>query len=94
MSRWYASLENRVGQVTTYSFSSRRAFTRCYSPDNFPQIYYQGPNQQRCLGVTREMMIPRVMILELLSAWALAPVDLEAAVLKYQQLKDGGVIPT
>ncbi len=94
MSKWYASLENRIGQVTTYSFSSKRVFNSCYSPELFPQIHYQGSNQQKCWEVTREAMVSRVMILELLSAWALAPVDLEAAVEKYQRLKDEGVIPT
>lgn len=94
VSKWYVSLENRIGQVTTQSFSSRRAFNRCYSPDDFPQIHYQSPNERKCREVTLEAMIPRVMILELLSAWALAPVDLEAAVERYQRLKDAGVIPT
>ncbi len=94
VSKWYVSLENRIGQVTTQSFDCKRVFDSCYSREVFPEIHYQGPNQQECWEVTREIMIPRVMILELLSAWALAPVDLEAAVLKYQQLKDGGVIPT
>ncbi len=104
MTKWYVSLENRVGQVTYTGFASRGEFLRWYhkplSDKNtppirelFPQIHYHGPNERRCREVTIEAMIPRVMIPELLGTWALAEINLEAAVERYQQLKVKGIIP-
>ncbi len=92
MTKWYVSLENRVGQVTVNEFESRGVFNRLYSPEIFPIIHYCGPNQRRCREVTTEAMIPRVMNLDVLSTWTLAEVDLAAAVERYNKLKDAGII--
>ncbi len=101
---WYVSLENQVGQVVYTGFGSRGEFVQWYNKTSsdkdarvtrelFPRIHYQGPSERRCREVTIEAMIPRVMIPELIGTWALAEVDLEAAVERYQQLKENGVIP-
>ncbi len=104
MSRWYVSLENQVGQVVYTGFGSRGEFVQWYGKTSsdkdvpltrelFPQIHYQGPNEKKCREVTIEAMIPRVMIPELLGTWALAEIDLEAAVERYHQLRERGIVP-